>query len=214
MDFSVHGPADIQAQQDKQIDEVSQILGQPSAASAILLRHLRWNKERLILDYMERPETLLDAAGLGSGSVQVPKTQHMKGFTCTICYDDESGIETYALKCGHRYCVDCYRQYLAMKIKDEGEAARIQCPTERCHHVVDSKSMDLLVAAELKARFVDEFYVGMEFTDRLCKQIPRPIDTHLCRRHREAQVVSCTQLRVRCRVRHQATRPPTDSTHG
>ena len=78
----------------------------------------------------------------------------MKNFTCTICYDDEPGTTTYALKCGHRYCVDCYRQYLATKIQDEGEAARIQCPTQDCHQVVDSKSMDLLVTAELKARYV------------------------------------------------------------
>ena len=57
------------------------------------------------------------------------------------------------MKCGHRYCVDCYRQYLAQKIKDEGEAARIQCPTAGCNRIVDSKSLDLLVAAELKARY-------------------------------------------------------------
>ena len=158
VEYSVYGPTAIQAQQDKQIDEVSQILGQPSAASAILLRHLRWNKERLIEAYMERPEAVLDSAGLGSGSVQIPKTQVVKRFTCTICYDDEPGTETYALKCGHRYCVDCYRLYLATKIKDEGEAARIQCPTQGCHQVVDSKSMDLLVTAELRARYVINSY--------------------------------------------------------
>jgi len=50
--------------------------------------------------------------------------------------------------------VDCYRQYLAQKIKNEGEAARIQCPTEGCNQIVDSKSMDLLVASELKEMFV------------------------------------------------------------
>ena len=153
VDFSTYSPADIQAQQDKQIDEVSQILGQPSEASAILLRHLRWNKERLIESYMERPKIMLENAGLGSGSVQAPATRFMNGFTCTICYDDQRGIETYALKCGHRYCVDCYRQYLATKIKDEGEAARIQCPTRNCIQIVDAKSMDLLVAVELKARY-------------------------------------------------------------
>ena len=48
VDFKVFAPADIQAYQDKQIEEVSAILGQPSEATAILLRHLRWNKDRLI----------------------------------------------------------------------------------------------------------------------------------------------------------------------
>lgn len=146
-------PADIQAHQDKQIEEVSAILGQPSEATAILLRHLRWNKERLIEVYMEKPDTLLENAGLGPDAGQAPKTKVIKGFTCAICCEDEPGLESYAMKCGHRYCVDCYRQYLAQKIKDEGEAARIQCPTAGCNRIVDSKSLDLLVAAELKARY-------------------------------------------------------------
>ena len=154
VEFKVYGPADIQSHQDKQIEEVSAILGQPSEASAILLRYLRWNKERLIETYMDRPEALLESAGLGPDNEQIPTTKRVKGFTCTICYEDEPGLETYAMKCGHRYCVDCYRQYLAQKIKDEGEAARIQCPTTGCIRIVDSRSLDLLVAAELKARYV------------------------------------------------------------
>ena len=154
IDFTVYSPNDIQKQQDSQVDEVSVILGQPSEASAILLRYLRWNKERLIEIYMDRPELVLDSAGLGSGSGEIPTTKVLKQFTCSICFGDETGTETYALKCDHRYCVDCYRQYLAQKIKHEGEAARIQCPTEGCHQIVDSKSMDLLVASDLKARFV------------------------------------------------------------
>ncbi|KAK5013191.1 E3 ubiquitin-protein ligase dbl4 [Cryomyces antarcticus] len=57
------------------------------------------------------------------------------------------------MKCGHQYCVDCYRHYLAQKIKDEGEAARIKCPGDKCSRVVDSKSLDLLVTVDLKDRY-------------------------------------------------------------
>ncbi len=152
VDYKICSPADIQAFQDMQINEVSAILGQPSEATAILLRHLRWNKERLIEAYMDRPEKVLENAGLGPDNASQPKTMILKGFTCDICCEDGPSMETYALKCGHRYCVSCYRQYLAQKIKDEGEAARIQCPTSGCHRIVDSKSLDLLVASELKQR--------------------------------------------------------------
>ena len=106
---------------------------------------------------MERPESVLEKAGLGPESVQTPSTRVIKGFVCDICCEDTPGLETYAMKCGHRYCVDCYRQYLAQKIKDEGEAARIQCPTNGCNRIVDAKSLDLLVATELKDRFVGVF---------------------------------------------------------
>ncbi|MCJ1338539.1 hypothetical protein MMC09_003828 [Bachmanniomyces sp. S44760] len=153
VDYKVFSPLDIQAHQDKQIDEVSAILGQAPEAAAILLRHSRWNKEKLIEAYMDRPEETLEMAGLGPDAAHIPKTQVLNGFTCGICCEDEPGLETYAMKCGHRYCVDCYRQYLAQKIKEEGEAARIQCPTSGCKRIVDSKSLDLLVATELKDRY-------------------------------------------------------------
>ena len=104
---------------------------------------------------MDKPESVLEKAGLGPESARPPSTRIMKGFTCDICCEDTPGLETYALKCDHRYCVDCYRQYLAQKIKDEGEAARIQCPTSGCNRIVDAKSLDLLVATELKDRYVN-----------------------------------------------------------
>ena len=154
VDYKILGPTDIQAQQDVQIEEVASILEQPPEASAILLRYTRWNKERLIENYMEKPDELLEAAGLGPDAAQKPKTVVIKGFTCEICCEDEPGLETYALKCGHRYCLDCYRQYLAQKIKDEGEAARIQCPARGCNRIVDSKSLEFLVADGLKDRYV------------------------------------------------------------
>ena len=153
VEFQVLGPVDIQTQQDVQVGEVSTILGQSPEAAAILLRHLRWNKERLIETYMEKPEELLDAAGLEpSGINKNPATTKVNDFLCEICCEDEPGMETYAMKCGHRYCVDCYTQYLSSKVKDEGEAARIQCPTEGCNRIVDSKSLNFLVAGALKDR--------------------------------------------------------------
>ena len=153
VDFQVLSPHDIQAQQDVQVNEVSNILGQSPEAAAILLRHLRWNKERLIEAYMEKSKELLDAAGLESSTVQKsPTAEKIEGFTCEICCEDDPDLETYAMKCGHRYCVDCYAQYLSSKIKNEGEAARIQCPTKGCNRIVDSKSLRFLVADNLKDR--------------------------------------------------------------
>ena len=153
VDFQVLSPPDIQTQQDVQINEVATILGQSPEAAAILLQYHRWNKERLIEAYMEKPEELLDAAGLEANAVHKnPSTKKIKNFSCEICCEDEQGLETYAMKCGHRYCVDCYTQYLSSKIKDEGEAARIQCPTEGCNRIVDSKSLRLLVKGSLRDR--------------------------------------------------------------
>lgn len=152
VEFKVLSPGDIQHEQDRQIDEVSSILGLPPESAAILLRHSRWNREKLIDLYMDRPERTLEDAGLGSNFENPVKTEVLPGFTCEICCEDDPGLETYAMRCGHRFCVDCYRHYLAQKIKEEGEAARIQCPQDQCDRIVDSKSLDLLVTNDLKDR--------------------------------------------------------------
>lgn len=151
--FTVHSPEDIQLQQNELIDEVNMILEMEKEDAAILLRHFRWNKERLMEDYMERPKEVLEAAGLASSTTRPPQLEVIPGFVCEICCEDEEGLQSFALKCGHRFCVDCYRQYLAQKIREEGEAARIQCPADGCHRIIDAKSLDLLVTPDLTERY-------------------------------------------------------------
>lgn len=154
VEFKVLAPADIDHEQLGQVNEVCAILGLPPESAAILLRFGRWNKEKLIESYMEHPEQTLEEAGLGSNFEGTAKTECIPGFMCDICCEDGDDLETYAMRCGHRYCVGCYRHYLAQKIKEEGEASRIQCPGDRCNRIVDSKSLDLLVTKELQGRCV------------------------------------------------------------
>lgn len=149
----MYHPDDIQRQQDEMIDEVNMILDMRKEDAAILLRHFHWNKEKLIENYMDKAAKILEDAGLSSQPGEKPELQAIPGFMCDICCEDEEGLQTFAMKCGHRYCVDCYRHYLAQKIKEEGEAAHIQCPADGCKRVMDSKSLDLLVASDLNDRY-------------------------------------------------------------
>lgn len=151
--FKVHTPNDIKTQQTVMMDEVNMILEMQPEDAAILLRHFRWNKERLIEDYMENGTEVLEAAGLKSTSDNLPKLETVPGFMCDICCDEDDGLQSFALKCGHRFCVDCYRQYLTQKIREEGEAARIQCPSEGCSRIIDARSLDILVTPDLAGRY-------------------------------------------------------------
>ena len=44
VEYKVYSPQDIQAQQDRQVDEAAGLLEQPKETTAIPLRFLRWNK--------------------------------------------------------------------------------------------------------------------------------------------------------------------------
>jgi ariadne-1 len=153
VDYRILSPDDILSQQQKFIDEVASILGLPYAQAAILVRHMRWNKEKLIEQFMDKPEKVLESAGLGSSFSESPSTRIVKEFTCEICYEDDANMQTYAMKCDHRYCTDCYTHYLTQKVKEEGEAARIECPRDGCHRIVDAKSLKLLVKDDVKDRY-------------------------------------------------------------
>lgn len=151
--YKVYEPSDVQRQQDDMINEVNMILDMRKEDAAILLRYFRWNKERLLEDYMDRPEKVLEAAGLSSNSSTLPKLEAIPGFMCDICCEEDDSLQSFAMKCGHRYCVDCYRHYLTQKIREEGEAARIQCPSDGCGRILDSRSLDLLVTHDLTDRY-------------------------------------------------------------
>lgn len=169
--YKVYEPQDIQKQQDELIDEVNMILELSKEDAAILLRYFRWNKERLIDDYMDKPRKVLEAAGLGSCSNAAPHLEARPGFMCEICCEDDNNLQTFAMKCGHRYCVDCYQHYLTQKIREEGEAARIQCPSDGCHRILDARSLDLLVAHDLQHRYrqlLNRTYVEDSSTLKWC----------------------------------------------
>jgi hypothetical protein len=67
---------------------------------------------------------------------------------CDICCEDGAGLLSFAMGCGHRYCVNCYRQYLSPKIEEEGEAARIKCPQDGCDRTMHAKWLDQIVTSE------------------------------------------------------------------
>jgi ariadne-1 len=152
VEFSVHTPKDIDSAQTRLVNGVKDILGQPPEATAILLRAYRWNKEKLIESYMERQAEVLEAAGMEDDESGENRVKSVSGFTCDICCNDEDPISTFSLKCGHQFCLECYKTYITTKIGDEAEAARIKCPGEDCNRVVDSKSMELLLPDSLKSR--------------------------------------------------------------
>ena len=151
--FKVYDPVAVQKQQDDVMDEVHMILDIRKEEVAILLRHFRWNKERLIEDYMDKSAQVLEAAGLSQNGTRPPLPEAIPGFACDICCEEGEGLESFALKCGHRYCVDCYRHYLKQKIREEGEAARIQCPSDGCSLIIDARSLETLVPTELSDRY-------------------------------------------------------------
>ncbi|CAO3690383.1 unnamed protein product [Rhizopus stolonifer] len=142
-EYQVLSPDNLKTKQDGEITQVSTILGLSSQDSATLLRHFRWNKERLFEQYMDSPEKIIKQSGL-SFPQQRQQQEEENEFICDICCDQVD--QSIGLSCGHRFCQACYTQYIQQKI-GEGESRRIECPESDCRLIVDQKTVELLVDA-------------------------------------------------------------------
>ncbi|RUP50342.1 hypothetical protein BC936DRAFT_139583 [Jimgerdemannia flammicorona] len=156
VEFSVHSVANIVASQQKEVSQVSSILGIRQEHSATLLRHFRWNKERLIERYMDDPDKVMLKAGIITNNSLVPHWEpaaKFPGFMCDICCDDDADLQTLSLSCRHRFCGNCYRHYLSQKIREEGESRRIQCPQDGCNVIVDEETVKTAMDKETHAKY-------------------------------------------------------------
>jgi hypothetical protein len=120
---------------------------------SILLRHFRWNRDRLLDRFMESDAVdLLRAAGEPVNGLQgeTPTPDH---FTCEICFDNPPPQETFQLRCHHRFCTECWRCYVSSKVKDEGQCT-IACMKDSCKTIVDEPSVEKLVDKSCYERHV------------------------------------------------------------
>ncbi|SAM02395.1 hypothetical protein [Absidia glauca] len=161
VEFSVQSVKHLVASQDKEIEQVTTILGLPSKDAATLLRYFRWNKEKLFERYMDAPDTTLRRAGVVSQQYQAQPTlikatdlpPSDQPFTCDICCDDDPDLTTASVACNHRFCVNCYGHYLTQKIKEDGESRRIECPQDQCNVIVDEATVQRVVDDKILARY-------------------------------------------------------------
>ncbi|KAI7866800.1 uncharacterized protein EV154DRAFT_453990 [Mucor mucedo] len=157
VEYNVLSCNHLKSKQDKEVSQVSIILGLSTEDAATLLRYFRWNKEKLFEQYMESSEKVLRQAGVSSVSnlrhALVLARDVGGDFMCEICCDDSPDMETISISCGHRFCKKCYTHYINQKIREEGESRRIQCPENNCPVIVDEKTVALLVDNETNLKY-------------------------------------------------------------
>jgi ariadne-1 len=156
VDFAVLSNAEIAGMQSKEIDLVSEMTALSKEHAATLLRHFRWNRDRLIEKYISDPEGITTEAGIVNDPAYAPRYELAPDkFTCEICFDSGPQLETLALPCNHRFCRACYQEYVTRKIMQEAESRRVQCPG-KCKLALDDKTVKFLVSDEVFARCVFE----------------------------------------------------------
>lgn len=176
------------------IDSVVSVCGIPTAAAAAaLLRHFKWSKDKLIESYMEHPEKTCTDAGLSTLELERPIKDPKSTHSCLICCEDLPASETFALSCGHRYCKDCWKGYLEVKIKDGPSCVYAKCPAPKCKSIVHEQAYKTLVSKEQCERYNTFLHRSYVDDNAQIKWCPAPGCTAAirCERTGRKQPVTC-----------------------
>lgn len=91
-----------------------------------------------------------------------------------ICDETLPADKTFALACGHRYCKDCWRDYLEIKIKDGPACVTARCPSPRCKAIVHESVFKTLVDAPSYERYSHFFMRSFVENNDYVKWCPAP----------------------------------------
>ncbi|KAJ7354505.1 hypothetical protein DFH08DRAFT_855062 [Mycena albidolilacea] len=147
---------------EEDVEHIRGIFGVDASAARLLLRHLSWNKERLIEKYMDNANKMLVSAGVAVPEPEPqrpsrrparrPRSPPRTTFVCSICFDDGPELTPLALDCDHAACTGCWSAYLTSKIRDEAEHA-CRCMAEGCALVAPDAFVRAQVDEETYTRF-------------------------------------------------------------
>ncbi|KAI6182498.1 RBR-type E3 ubiquitin transferase [Aphelenchoides bicaudatus] len=139
VDYELLDHRDLLKELDVLVSDTSAVIGFSSGICKILLHKFNWNKEFLIEKFYEFNDK---DKFLRESNVVEAKDASDKGRveTCQICFEE---FKLTGLSCKHMYCLNCWKNYLGVKILDEC-LWQIPCPGLKCTRVLDEEFVERL----------------------------------------------------------------------
>ncbi|CAL8074760.1 unnamed protein product [Orchesella dallaii] len=139
------------------IREANVVLQLPPTTMRILLNHFGWDKEKLLEAYYDGDQEQLfrEARVVNPTVSRTPIVVPNSGVEdCEICYMQKPSLMMYGMECGHRFCVQCWSEYLTTKIMEEGMGQTIACAAHNCPILVDDATvMKLVTDPKVKLKY-------------------------------------------------------------
>jgi ariadne-1 len=139
------------------IKEANTVVEIPATTTRILLSHFKWDKEKLMERFYggDQDQLFSEArvinpfrkpAVINRPKVKPPRRTSTTGTEeCEICFMVLPSSMMTGLECGHRFCTQCWGEYLTTKIMEEGVGQTIACAAHGCDILVDDATVMRLV---------------------------------------------------------------------
>eukprot|EP00808_Paulinella_micropora_P018833 g4736.t1 len=177
------------------VEEVSDLLGTDLEVSSLLLRHHKWNPEKLQGNFFENSEKVMSDCGLQMYSIKPKKTS--SEVQCTICYDEVAAEiaaeKACALGCSHWYCADCWKGFLADKVESGRSCIESTCPAYKCPVRVPDSVAERFLKDQPKVLAKYKEYLLRSFVEdsRNMKWCPQPRCEYIIKASGATKTVAC-----------------------
>ncbi|XP_040570920.1 uncharacterized protein [Lepeophtheirus salmonis] len=168
---------DLQEAKDQLLVETADMLHIPLFTAEVLLRHSEWSRETLLDQWIRDPIATCHLAGVqppssSSFNTSIDTTLGEDEYLCEICCDlmDSEGTQ---LGCRHKFCKNCWKNYLHTKIR-EGNAHQIFCPAFDCTILVPVEIIERTVSPEMAKKYLTFDINAFVDTNKSIKWCPYP----------------------------------------
>jgi ariadne-1 len=178
--FEVLEEEAVRAVAEKSIQKVVDFCNVGRVEAAALLRHCRWDGERVIgimVDGGRVRDKLLEETGVktlsemdnhdvcrdDNDSDNENDDNDDDEVECLICYDSVGARKRWGIGCGHSYCRSCWREYLELKIRDGIDCVFARCMHPKCKELVHESAVRALVSANAFERY--NYFVYRQYVE-------------------------------------------------
>mmetsp|Transcript_119722 Transcript_119722/g.211640 ORF Transcript_119722/g.211640 Transcript_119722/m.211640 type:complete len:505 (-) Transcript_119722:68-1582(-) len=141
-------PKQVANQQETAISEAAELLDVPRGDAFLLLRHYKWNQDRLGEDFFADTSKVRETVGVHASDTSAAQDA---GALCGICFTDPP---ISVMPCGHNsYCGDCWKQYVETAVQEGKGCLELKCPTAKCGERLRPEHLKRFCSDELWRRY-------------------------------------------------------------
>ncbi|KZV24235.1 hypothetical protein F511_01717 [Dorcoceras hygrometricum] len=132
--FTILKVKDILQRQLNDILWISNVLRVSRFESLTLLCYYNWDVDRIHEEWFRDEQKVRISVGiLDTSSIKRPIWCPNTSFLCNICCESLEGDQIRWAICGHPFCVQCWKTYISVSVKDRGIGClRLRCPYPSC----------------------------------------------------------------------------------
>eukprot|EP00494_Astrolonche_serrata_P030800 UN31068 len=132
---------DVREEMDKRIKTLTNAgIGENNDESTLILQYFKWKPTQATDKFWGDSEKTRVECGV---DITPGATKYEDNGECNICLDDFEKDEMFGLKCGHKFCTECFVENLGNASKNYG-CIKLKCPEQSCKYAVTTERIKAL----------------------------------------------------------------------